>query len=143
MNLDDICEMGSVQLRVTAAELAGWRYDGCGNWLSPDGTEFQALYPTGSFGDKTVGFGKYEEEVPPDPVTDLNAIHDMWKTLDQHGRERFETILRKLVCRQCGETCEVYTAPMVTNAGALARVRAFIFAASNERIPQFWLDQPG
>lgn len=81
MNVEQVKAMTDSELRIEVALLCGWEYEGDGNWKRPDGTKTQALYPTEGHNEVVVGFGKYDEEVPPNYPNDLNAMRDTEDTI--------------------------------------------------------------
>lgn len=80
MTQTEVEKLTDVELRVKVAELAGWSGGADGEWVEPDGTPHQALYPSGSAYGKYVGEGKYDESVPPDYPHDQNAVHEACST---------------------------------------------------------------
>ena len=73
------------QQRIKVAKLAGWADEGQGMWKDPDGIYCQALYPTGGDGNTLVGLGKHDEDVPPNYLNDLNAMHDCMIMIRDRG----------------------------------------------------------
>lgn len=78
-------ELTPTQQRVLVALHRGWTGGENGDWIDPDGDHCQALYPSGEANGKLVGMDKYDGEVPPDYLDDLNAMHQCMVLIRDRG----------------------------------------------------------
>lgn len=132
MKLEQVKAMSDDQLRIKVAVLCGYVYEGNGNWKAPDGTPLQALYGTGGADGVIVGLGNYDEDIPPDYSTDLNAMHEAEKLASYD--EYWPTLFEIVTCEEV-PICEnqgMFIDAMSTVGGAPARQRAEAFVLTME-----------
>jgi hypothetical protein len=107
------------EIIISIAEGCGWTRDVAGQWLDPD----RFYRPSGSltYAQHSVEFNSGGL---PDFLNDLNAMHEVEKTLSVMGLARYNFELHRIVVNQEGLTCEA--AGWVTNATARQRAEAFL-----------------
>ena len=117
--------------RIKVALLAGWTGGENGDWIEPDGTSCQCLYPSGGANGKLVGFGKYDNEaVPSDYLNDLNACHDMEEALPEERKRTFAFILAQIL--DTTPTVDLDDQFLNIHATAAHRAEAFVLTMEPE-----------